>query len=263
MPVGARQRLIRRVLCVRGEMTFRVEVDPRFDYGREAHETVIQEHGVALPRPLADTGSLLGGRSSRPDETGVLGEFALVPGESESFVLETVADGDVPDACHPGRDTAGVRGHRRVLAPLARPVALSRALAGDGAPLRARPQAPHLPAVRSDGRSADHEPAGADRRRPQLGLPLHVDPGHRLLPLRAAPARLHGRGGGLHGLADRPLARARRSRVGTAPDHVRGRRQLRAPGRGARRTSRATGARRPCGSGTAPPTSSSSTSTAS
>ena len=50
MPVGTRQRLIRRVLCVRGEMTFRVEVDPRFDYGREAHETVVQEHGVRLPR---------------------------------------------------------------------------------------------------------------------------------------------------------------------------------------------------------------------
>ena len=30
-----RRRLIRRVLCVRGEMRFRVECEPRFDYARE------------------------------------------------------------------------------------------------------------------------------------------------------------------------------------------------------------------------------------
>ena len=51
MPVGPRQRLVRRVLCVRGEMSFRVEVDPRFDYGREPHETVVHEHGVVFKTP--------------------------------------------------------------------------------------------------------------------------------------------------------------------------------------------------------------------
>ena len=55
MPVAApgsdRQRLIRRVLCVRGDMRFRIEVEPRFDYGRESHETAIHEHGVVFRAP--------------------------------------------------------------------------------------------------------------------------------------------------------------------------------------------------------------------
>jgi GH15 family glucan-1,4-alpha-glucosidase len=76
MPVGMRQRLIRRVLCVRGEMTFRVEVDPRFDYGREAHQTVVQEHGVLFRAPSL-TLALSSEIAFRPDENGVLGEFAL------------------------------------------------------------------------------------------------------------------------------------------------------------------------------------------
>ena len=41
-----RHRLIRRVLGVRGELTFRVEVEPRFDYGRDPHTIVFHENGV-------------------------------------------------------------------------------------------------------------------------------------------------------------------------------------------------------------------------
>ena len=70
MPVGMRQRLIRRVLCVRGEMTFRVEVDPRFDYGREEHDAVIQEHGVLFRAPSL-TLALSSGIDFRPGENGV------------------------------------------------------------------------------------------------------------------------------------------------------------------------------------------------
>ncbi len=169
-----------------------------------------------------------------PEENGVVGEFTLAPGESESFVLETVARRYalprlLPTTCG-GEFEDTVEFWRRWLGT----VALSRALAGDGAPLGAGSQAAHLPAVWRDGRRADDEPAGTDRRRPELGLPLHVDSGHSLLPLCAAPARLHGRGRRLHGLADGSFARARRSRVRPAPDHVRRRRQLRAPGGGSR-----------------------------
>ena len=52
-------------------------------------------------------------------------------------------------------------------------------------------------------RRTDHQPARGDRRRAQLGLPLHLDPRRRLLPLRAAAPRLHRGGRRLHGLADR------------------------------------------------------------
>jgi GH15 family glucan-1,4-alpha-glucosidase len=81
-------------------MSFRVEVDPRFDYGREAHESVVQEHGVLFRAPSL-TLALTSGIDFRPGENGVLGEFALMPGESESFVLETVAGDEMPNPVTP------------------------------------------------------------------------------------------------------------------------------------------------------------------
>ncbi len=41
-------RLVRLVRCVRGEMTFDVELAPRFDYGREPHETHLTEDGAVF-----------------------------------------------------------------------------------------------------------------------------------------------------------------------------------------------------------------------
>ena len=36
------------VRCVRGEMSFEVEVAPRFDYGRRTHATEVTEHGAVF-----------------------------------------------------------------------------------------------------------------------------------------------------------------------------------------------------------------------
>src|SRR3954452_16977588 len=44
-------RLIRRVLAVRGEMRFFVEVAPRFDYARAGHEAVATAHGALFRSP--------------------------------------------------------------------------------------------------------------------------------------------------------------------------------------------------------------------
>ena len=41
-----RQRIIRRVLAVRGQMRFIVEVAPRFDYARSRHEVALTPHGA-------------------------------------------------------------------------------------------------------------------------------------------------------------------------------------------------------------------------
>jgi GH15 family glucan-1,4-alpha-glucosidase len=41
-----RHQLVRMVRCVRGEMTFAVDIAPRFDYGRESHETHVTDDGV-------------------------------------------------------------------------------------------------------------------------------------------------------------------------------------------------------------------------
>ena len=99
MPVASpglhRQRLIRRVLCVRGDMRFRVEVEPRFDYGREEHETLVHEHGVVFRSPSL-TLSLSSSVDLVPAGDGVHGEFTLAPGESATFVLETAPEDDVP-----------------------------------------------------------------------------------------------------------------------------------------------------------------------
>jgi GH15 family glucan-1,4-alpha-glucosidase len=95
MPVNCRQRLIRRVVCVRGETTFRLECEPRFDYGRAAHETVLADGGALFrspglalalgsPVPLTNTGA------------GVAAEFTLRAGESVTFALETPVNGDPP-----------------------------------------------------------------------------------------------------------------------------------------------------------------------
>ena len=46
-----RHRLIRRVVVVRGEMDFEIEVQPRFDYGRAEHEVEMHPHGVLFRSP--------------------------------------------------------------------------------------------------------------------------------------------------------------------------------------------------------------------
>ncbi len=43
-----RHRIVRLVRCVRGEMTFTVDLAPRFDYGRETHEVHLTEAGAVF-----------------------------------------------------------------------------------------------------------------------------------------------------------------------------------------------------------------------
>ena len=161
------------------------------------------------------------------------------------------------------RDARGVRGDRRLLAQVGRPVALHRPLARDGDALGADAQAADLRADRRARRGADDVAARAARRRAQLGLPLHVDPRRGVLALRPAAARLHRGGGGVHELADRPHARVEDRAQRAAADHVRDRRARRPAGVRAPDAGRATAARTRCGSATPPPSSASSTSTAS
>src|SRR5581483_6221561 len=84
-PRGAlvhRHRLIRRVIGVRGSMTFRVELQPRFNYGRDSHQVFFHESGVLF----RSAGLCLALETSTPmrpaGELGVTAEFTLLPGES-------------------------------------------------------------------------------------------------------------------------------------------------------------------------------------
>jgi GH15 family glucan-1,4-alpha-glucosidase len=86
MPIGAEQRLIRRVGCVRGTMRFRLECEPRFNYGRDRHATAISPIGAYFRSPSL----ALSLGSSVPllqTAAGVIGEFELKAGESTTFVL--------------------------------------------------------------------------------------------------------------------------------------------------------------------------------
>jgi GH15 family glucan-1,4-alpha-glucosidase len=101
MPIGRtgeerhRHRLIRRVLCVRGDIRFRADLQPRFNYARDRHEIEQHEHGVVFRSPSL----CLALQATTPiacDEQDVHCEFSLSSGESVTFVLEQVDPGYVP-----------------------------------------------------------------------------------------------------------------------------------------------------------------------
>jgi len=94
MPVSERggehrQRVIRRLMAVRGAMSLRLELEPRFDYGRGDHETHVFDGGVVFHAPglsLALDSAVALARTER----GVEAEFALREGETATFTLESV-----------------------------------------------------------------------------------------------------------------------------------------------------------------------------
>ena len=92
-----RHRLIRRVVCVRGEMRFRLELKPRFNYGREEHRVDQYEHGVVFRSPNLCL-ALQGTKPIACDHADAHSEFKLKAGETVTFVLESVGDDYVPRA---------------------------------------------------------------------------------------------------------------------------------------------------------------------
>jgi GH15 family glucan-1,4-alpha-glucosidase len=92
-----RHRLIRRVLGVRGEMPYLLEVEPRFNYARDDHEVVFHERGAVFKSPSL----CLALETAVPLQysgSGVAAEFTLRAGESATFVLEQVSETYIPRA---------------------------------------------------------------------------------------------------------------------------------------------------------------------
>jgi GH15 family glucan-1,4-alpha-glucosidase len=102
MPVASsgeaprRHRIIRRVVAVRGQMRFVVDVAPRFDYARAPHEVVLTEHGAVFGSADLELSlstrcplEVVGGRDVRA-------RIDLRAGETASFVLECVEPGEIP-----------------------------------------------------------------------------------------------------------------------------------------------------------------------
>ncbi|WP_123975466.1 glycoside hydrolase family 15 protein [Streptomyces sp. Ag109_O5-1] len=97
-----RHRLVRLVRCVRGTMTFDVEIAPRFDYGRSKHELHLTPHGAVF---VAEDGTELTVHPIREPEDEPLTDIlthrdadlqvslTLEAGEQRGLILEMGADG--------------------------------------------------------------------------------------------------------------------------------------------------------------------------
>ncbi|HEY2654478.1 MAG TPA: trehalase-like domain-containing protein [Solirubrobacteraceae bacterium] len=92
---GHRQRVVRRLLAVRGQVGFELDCSPRFDYGRAEHAVERHEHGVLFRSPDC-TLSLATETPLQIVDGAARASFSLSQGESATFVLEHVVGDDDP-----------------------------------------------------------------------------------------------------------------------------------------------------------------------
>jgi GH15 family glucan-1,4-alpha-glucosidase len=98
-----RHRLVRMVRVVRGTMRFRLDCQPRFNYGRDAHETEVTGDGAVFRTGtfVMNVSASRGDRRvARPEdiqrtEHGVQVTATLAAGDVAGLVLETAPDGPV------------------------------------------------------------------------------------------------------------------------------------------------------------------------
>ena len=149
MPVGApangqgRHQLVRRVRVVRGEMAFRMECSPAFNYARDGHKTEITKGGACFHSEPLSLG-LATDVPLRSESNGAVSEFSLREDQTALFVLREIESGA---DCGLSLQAGGRRAFyadRRVLAPVALEVNLHGPLARDGSPLSSDAQAPDL-----------------------------------------------------------------------------------------------------------------------
>src|SRR5262249_39429395 len=91
-----RHRMIRRVLVVRGQMRFVVDVAPRFDYGRSGHEVTLTWNGALFRSPELELSLSSHSPLEIVDGKDVHARIALRSGETATFVLERVEPGEMP-----------------------------------------------------------------------------------------------------------------------------------------------------------------------
>ncbi|MFI6376903.1 glycoside hydrolase family 15 protein [Streptomyces sp. NPDC050546] len=95
-----RHRLVRMIRCVRGSMTFEIDIAPRFDYGRKPHELHVTERGAVF---VSDGTNLTVHAVREPDDERLLNSLtvdndlhltlSLRAGQQRGLVLESAADG--------------------------------------------------------------------------------------------------------------------------------------------------------------------------
>ncbi|MEV0145708.1 MULTISPECIES: glycoside hydrolase family 15 protein [unclassified Nonomuraea] len=93
-----RHRLIRRVLCVRGQIPFRARVAPRFGYGAEPHE-VTRRDGLVVFSSADLSLALTATVPVECDQRDAHADFTLKEGESAVFALDRVRADVSPRGC--------------------------------------------------------------------------------------------------------------------------------------------------------------------
>ncbi|MBF9069855.1 glycoside hydrolase family 15 protein [Streptacidiphilus fuscans] len=93
-----RHRLIRRVVCVRGNLPFVARIAPRFGYGAEKHTLRVQGREAVFEAPSLSL-ALTSTAPLEPDGPDVVSHFKLLEGESVVFALDQVGAGVRPQAC--------------------------------------------------------------------------------------------------------------------------------------------------------------------
>ena len=157
--------LVRLCLGLSGAVELRSLVDPRPDFGRSA---------PAL-QPWGEDGCVLSSETRRrPPEILDTTADALLRVRPEARrkrrLRPRMGIGTVPAR----RGSRGRRGDGGLLGTVVRRPSARRPLRRPRHPQRAHAQAAHVRSHRRDRRGADHVAAGEDRRRRQLGLPVHV-----------------------------------------------------------------------------------------
>jgi GH15 family glucan-1,4-alpha-glucosidase len=108
MPICGTHRasdgLVRRVRVVRGQVAFRLECRPAFDYARATHQVNLDPHGAHFDGPGLSL-DLAAPVPLRSDGAGVVADFTLGEGEKATFVLSRLSAEDRPRIC-PGVDEA-------------------------------------------------------------------------------------------------------------------------------------------------------------
>ena len=87
----------RRLRCVRGEVRFRVECRPAFDYGRQPHRVTVCEHGARFDSPALSLCLSSSVPLREGEAASAIAEFSLRQCESALFILGGCAPtGGVP-----------------------------------------------------------------------------------------------------------------------------------------------------------------------
>ena len=191
-PTSAHSHQIYRVVkVVRGEVQFRLECMPAFNYGRDDHRVSLEAGGAVFVSESCT------GRPSHPGADrgeGARGRVHVHAASGRERDVHRQACRAWHGRRRPdpfGVRRGGVRHDRGLLANLAAPGPVPRAMARDGRPLGPGAQAPDVPAHGRDRGCPDHEPPRGARRRAQLGLSIHLGSRCQLHAVCIPAARLH------------------------------------------------------------------------